>query len=263
MNILEAVNKDKFRDSVISFSGGGGKSTLMYRSALELSSSGLKVLVTTTTMIYHPDVMNRPYNGIIIGSIGELARNRRSIKEGTITVAAYKTLEADGKTKLNGFSPAEIERVLKAGIFDAVLVEADGAKHLPIKAPGENEPVIPARSSIVFGVIGMEAINSRISDDIVFRTDIFTEVTGTKRGDRINRDVILKLVSSENGLFKNTPYRAERILVINKTDNAALEETAGDIGRYILNNNREISGVLLTSLIKDNPVLRMLKRTIE
>ena len=38
------------------------------------------------------------------------------------------------------------------------MIEADGAKRLPLKVPGEWEPVIPDFTDLVVGVIGMDAV---------------------------------------------------------------------------------------------------------
>lgn len=41
-------------------------------------------------------------------------------------------------------------------------IEADGAKRLPLKAPGEWEPVIPEFVDLVIGVVGMDALGEPI-----------------------------------------------------------------------------------------------------
>ncbi|MCK5672895.1 MAG: hypothetical protein KAH95_05950, partial [Spirochaetales bacterium] len=103
----------------------------MYRLAVELAEKQIKVLVTTTTMIFHPKIKNRPYNTFYTGSV-DLFLKTIAPKKGTITVAGSEII-SEGK-KIKGFTPSEIEQIRTSGNFDIILVEADGARGKPIKA---------------------------------------------------------------------------------------------------------------------------------
>ena len=60
--------------------------------------------------------------------------------------------------KLSGAgTPEELRRAA-----DVVLVEADGAKRLPLKAPAEYEPVIPPCADAVAAVAGMDAVGQAV-----------------------------------------------------------------------------------------------------
>lgn len=60
--------------------------------------------------------------------------------------------------KLSGAgTPEELRRAA-----DVVLVEADGAKRLPLKAPAEYEPVIPSCTDAVAAVAGMDAVGQAV-----------------------------------------------------------------------------------------------------
>ena len=246
--------------TISAFSGGGGKSSLIYRTAEELASEGFRVLVTTTTMIFHPEVKNRPFSSIAVGNLESLFKVPPLPGKGSITVAASAVVDSGEGRKLKGFSGEDIDRLADEGIFDAVLAEGDGAKHLPIKAPGEGEPVIPAKTGRVFGVIGMDAWNAEISADTVFRLENFLSVTGAEKGSRIGKDEILKLVSSKEGLFKNTPPGSDRVLVLNKADSPELVKTAAYIGEYIIEKNRAVSMVTVTSAVSKDPVIMVIRR---
>lgn len=49
-----------------------------------------------------------------------------------------------------------------------ILVEADGAKRLPLKVPAEHEPVIPSQTGHVVSVYGLDAIG-RTLESTCFR----------------------------------------------------------------------------------------------
>ena len=42
-----------------------------------------------------------------------------------------------------------------------VLIEADGARRLPLKVPAEHEPVIPEMTTHVLSVYGLDSIGKR------------------------------------------------------------------------------------------------------
>ena len=64
-----------------------------------------------------------------------------------------------GKGKLASFQKEFLEEVSREPVL--LLLEADGAKHFPVKAPAEHEPVICEKTGIVLNVYGMRAIGKR------------------------------------------------------------------------------------------------------
>lgn len=52
------------------------------------------------------------------------------------------------------------------GLSDVLLIEADGAKRLPLKVPEEWEPVIPELVDLLIGVVGMDALGEPDSEDL-------------------------------------------------------------------------------------------------
>jgi len=233
LTFLQALNH-RHPHSVFSFAGGGGKSTLIYLLAQELSTLRYRVLVTTTTMIYHPDVKRRPYDRLIVSSMETILQEASAVKPGSIIVAAREKAEYPGEHKLKGFLPKEIDTLYSADIFDIILVEADGAKHLSIKAPGESEPVIPLSTSITFGIIGLDAMGSIITQKTVFRTKEFCTLTGKHEGETVDRSALVNLIQSGKGLFKNSPQQAQKIVVLNKADNDEIVQKGIETAAYIL-----------------------------
>ena len=61
-------------------------------------------------------------------------------------VAGGTIVEQD---KVQGVPPALLDRIAAHPAVDAVIVEADGSRRLPFKAPAPHEPVIPASATIV------------------------------------------------------------------------------------------------------------------
>lgn len=57
---------------------------------------------------------------------------------------------------MKGIHPSWIPALAQS--WDFVLVEADGSRRLPVKAPAVYEPVIPPGTDLVVGVIGLDAL---------------------------------------------------------------------------------------------------------
>ena len=96
---------------------------------------------------------------------------------------------------------------------DYVLVEADGSKHLPLKAHEAYEPVIPEGSSRVILVVGASGIGRPVAE-AVHRPHIFTALTG---GDVATPEAVA-LAMEKEGL-------GDRIF-INQADIAPAEAVA-------------------------------------
>lgn len=216
----------------------------MYRLALELAEKQKRILVTTTTMIFHPEVKNRPYNLFFTGCVNSLLKNI-SPKVGTITVAGAELI-ADGK-KIKGYSPLDINQIKDNGQFDIILIEADGARGKPIKAPAENEPVIPENTDIIAGIVGMDSLGKIINSNNVHRPEIFTTITNSSMGDKIEAQLIINLLNSPLGLFKETSPKSRKIVIFNKSDTAYRILKAKEIAENI-SESLDIERILITTM---------------
>ena len=131
---------------VISLVGGGGKTTLLYALARHYSAQGQRVLVSTTTHIRRPDANYAP---------DEAARDALW-QAGTYAVAGVPA--EGGKLTM---PPHLADWMAEA---DTVLLEADGAKHHPCKAPATHEPVLLRSSDIVLAAAGLSAVGKPLQD---------------------------------------------------------------------------------------------------
>jgi probable selenium-dependent hydroxylase accessory protein YqeC len=208
-SLYSQINIDLERKEMVCLVGAGGKTSTMFRLARELSFERRKVLVTTTTAIYYPE--RKQYAQILISEKESLDLFDNRSNSG-ITVFG-RSVSYEGK--LLGVSPAFLDAVLYAKVFDYILVEGDGSRGRSVKAPAEHEPVIPSCSTKVLGLIGLDSIGKEVCPENVHRTDIFCSITGCCKGDIIDTDMISKLVVHKEGIFKAVPSLAERYLVLN------------------------------------------------
>lgn len=224
MNLINVLHLTEHNRPLICLVGAGGKTTTMFTIASALKNMGQQVLVTTTTKIFHPE--RNQYDSLIIEAAGTPSHLEEG-KPGTITCLGKRLSSKDNK--LIGIDKERVDQIYDTGYFHTIIVEGDGAKRKPIKAPGTGEPVIPQKTTLMLGVIGLDALGKPVTDENVHRWRQFCEVTSTKENDPIDEDAIIRLITSPNGLFKNAPKSSRRIVFLNKADIPHLKTAANRI----------------------------------
>lgn len=204
------------KGGVVSLVGAGGKTSLMYRLARELTAEGDTVLTTTTTKIFAPT--EEQSSRLIL-----TASPDRILKEAQKNIGSQRHITAAfGKAavenKLEGFSPEIIDRLWDAGVFQWILVEADGAHNRPLKAPAVHEPVIPQTTRCVVGVVGLDSIHKPLEEKWVFRHQLYAKISGLKIGKPVSEASISDSIQHENGIMKGSPSHATQIVFLNKAD---------------------------------------------
>lgn len=226
---------------MISLVGGGGKTTTIFKLAAALKQQNKKVLITTTTAVYNPE--KELYDNIVVLDRGETVEE--NWESGSITVLGRTISE---ENKLLGVNREFIDNIYSRGLFDFILVEADGSKRKPIKAPDFHEPVIPSFTSKTIGVIGMDSLGKTIDEDTVHRPLIFSKVTNSKIGGIITEDTVVRLILSKEGLFKGTPVDSERYLLLNKADSELQIRQANEIAEKLKGIQLQLNGIIAGSM---------------
>ncbi|MBW2085743.1 MAG: putative selenium-dependent hydroxylase accessory protein YqeC, partial [Deltaproteobacteria bacterium] len=217
---------------VISLVGAGGKTTLMFRLARELADAGETVLTTTTTKIYKPSKEQSPCI-IISADLEEVVKQAKKFKlECAHITAACGYLASQGK--LTGFKPYVINQLWETGLFRWILVEADGAARKPLKAPASHEPVIPTCSGWVVAMIGLDAVGKPLEDQWVFRSRLYSQITGLPPGKPVTEDSVARIILHHQGLMKGSPSRARRFVFLNKAEDEGAHKAEQKIGSILL-----------------------------
>lgn len=196
---------------VISFVGAGGKTTSIRRLAGYLKSQGKKVLCTTSTAINIPE--EGSYDAYFLGSLGEEYRPQEA------SVTYYGQYERS--QMLRNQDLEALEQIIARDLFDYILIEADGARRKPIKAPRDGEPVIVDKTSITLGLVGLDCLGKKI-EDTVQRPEIFAQILGLNLNHVLEAADIIALARHEQGLFKD--FRGKKILLLNKVKEGQLEK---------------------------------------
>jgi probable selenium-dependent hydroxylase accessory protein YqeC len=246
MKLFEALDIDLTRNELICFVGAGGKTTSLFRLAKELKGCNKRVLVTTTTAIYYPD--DGDCDEVITGIPHIKARSNNI--SGACIVAMGSEITPDNK--LLGLEKESITGFHQEKLFDYILVEADGSRQRPIKAPADHEPVIPQGTTKAVGVIGLDALGKQINGTSVHRPELFCRLTGKAMGAIIDEDVIARLIIAPKGLFKSVPEGSKRYIVLNKVENSDRQQSARCIIASIKSAFPGIQGFIVANMLEGN-----------
>ena len=205
---------------VIALVGAGGKTTLMFRLAKELAREGGLAVTGTTTKILAPspeesEILLLDMEEALLEKVAQ-SRGRHRV----ITVAR-RSLDSG---KLEGITPALVDRLAQLDGLSGVIVEADGSARRSLKAPNGTEPVIPESTTLVIAVAGMDSLGCPLDDQHVFRAAIAADLLGLPLGARVGPKEVAGLVTHPQGIAKGTPAGARVVPFLNQVD---LE---GDLG---------------------------------
>ena len=119
-----------------------------------------------------------------------------------------------------------------------LLIEADGARQLPLKAPGEHEPALPfidttrstrpALDSVVV-VAGLSGLGKPLDDKWVHRPEHFAELAGLPIGAPISAQAVRRVLLHPEGGLKNIPTGVRRLVLLNQADTPELQSQANTV----------------------------------
>ncbi len=215
--------------------GAGGKTSALFALGAELSrrfgecrdggggEARARVLLTTTTSIIDPrGEQGRSFDRLLfapslaegVWTEGEALPDELAAPLRGVTVLASHPLP--GGPKLKGIARRAMASLMP--LFDYILVEADGSRGHPVKAPAAHEPAMPDVAGLVIGLVGLDCIGEAMDARTVHRSELFGPLVGLAPGEPIGAGHLAGLVSSRDGLFKSAPATSRRALILNKAE---------------------------------------------
>ncbi|MBG0791339.1 MAG: putative selenium-dependent hydroxylase accessory protein YqeC [Desulfovibrionaceae bacterium] len=198
---------------LISFTGAGGKTTLIQWFAEIALAAKRRVVVTSTTKIFPPSGERLVLEA---DGPGFMARAGEALSASPLVVVACRFDHAGGK--LIGLRPETVTALHDSGMADVILVEADGAARKPLKAPNDTEPVIPRGTDLCVAVMGLDAAYRPLDEATVHRHEIFARITQAPLGEPIRPESMIRVATAPDGLFKGCPADVDRVVFLNKAD---------------------------------------------
>jgi len=240
------------KGGVVSLVGSGGKTTLMYQLARELVDKELRVITTTTTKIFPPQSSESSRLVIADHEASLLDKAQELLKKGNHITLAEKFIGP----KLKGISPQLVDTMQERKIADVIVIEADGARGCPLKAPNETEPVIPSSTTWTLAVVGLDGIGKRNTEGYVFRPNYFFRLTGVNVDEVITPESVSRIILHPEGITRGTPEKAGIAVILNKGEISSGLDIGKKIASSIMKEKKKaIVKVLITSFIPFPKVL--------
>ena len=272
---------------LVAFVGGGGKTSLLFALAAALPG---RVIITTTTRIFAAQMRLAP--AVVyaddLSPLGTLLD-----VHGRCLVVGH----VDGD-KARGVDPDLPGRLLARPDVDAVVVEADGSRMRPVKAPAEHEPVIPPQATLVVPVAGLDALEGPL-DEVAHRAEIVKRIRNYELGIRneeqgsvpspsgrglgrgsdipspsgrglgrgsiaggqewLTPAELARVLIHPDGGLKGVPERARFVPFLNKVENPARLAAARTAARLMLREPR-VARVVLGAARTERPVGEVWRR---
>lgn len=207
---------------LVSIVGGGGKTTTLFALGAQLAG---RVVLTTTTKMGSERDEGVP---VLVGtSDAELAAHL----DHHPSVLVWSDRSGH---RAEGVSPTDCDRWFTSGIADHVVVEADGSRRKPFKAPYAYEPVIAEQTTMLVACIGAQALGQPIAKSC-HRSDAVIDIVGGSIDDPLTPAAAAQVLLSDAGSRKGLPPRAEFAVLIHQVDDDRAE-AAGQLVRAVGND---------------------------
>lgn len=232
MNLLSAFRVSA--GDVVAFVGAGGKTTAMFRLANETAAAGGRVVTAATTRLWIAQTRLAPVHAQSLSAL------RSALDRGATHVLLTGEFDLS-QDKALGVSPDTICHLHSAISNLTILVEADGARALPFKAPAEHEPAIPPCATLVAPMIGIDAIGRPLAAEFVHRPE---QVRRICAGDTVTPEMAAAVLAHPLGGRKGVPSGARAIALINKVETEEQMRVAKQIAALLL-DSPGIDGVVI------------------
>jgi molybdenum cofactor cytidylyltransferase len=211
---------------LVSIVGGGGKSSLLFALGRELPG---RVVMTTTTRIFAAQMNCASRVCTLAEASWRDALDR--FEESLLVVGA-----AEGERAL-GVPPELPGQLLAHPRVDWVVTEADGSRMRPVKAPGAHEPVVPAETTMLVPVVGIDALAGPITQ-VAHRPERVCAITGLEPEQTLTEEALALLLTSPEGGLKGAPRSARVAFLINKVESPEQQQAARRVASCALREAR-------------------------
>lgn len=257
MNLRQAFGLEQVQSPPrIAFVGAGGKTTAVFQLARQLLDSPYSSVLITTTTHLSVDEVKQADHVYWVGKGETLPFTERQLPSGIILVCGEITPDQ----RVQSLTPDQLQDLHAEAEYQQIplLIEADGSRRKPLKAPAEYEPVIPDFIREVVVVVGLLGIGKPLTEEMVHRAERFARLAGLAHQQEISPEAVAKYLNHPMGGMKGIPSHARRMILLNQADCLESLEIPHRLARMILRNYER---VVIASL-KDSPNVLALHRPI-
>ena len=204
---------------IFSFVGGGGKTSCIHFFARKYGKTK-KVMITTTTHI-----QTQPFFTLENPTIFEI---EQAFQTENILCIVQSLPQCCKKTM-----PKNLQDIVQYFIAKQqdmyFLIEADGSRQLPVKAPADYEPVILPETTHVFAIAGLDAIQQPIFQ-VAHRPDIYAKLLQKSKQELITPQDMIFVLTHPKGQKKSVV--SNFTIILNKADSERQIQYAREAIQY-------------------------------
>ena len=239
LTLARALRLDQIPAPRVAFVGAGGKTTALFQAAQELAPC----IVTTTTHLgaWQTDQADQH---IIIRKMEDVNQLEEIAFSGIILVTG-----AEEKNRLKALKPEELHWLEQFCNYHSLplLLEADGARGKPLKAPKAHEPVIPEFVKTAVVVAGLSGLGKALNEENIYNAEGFGKL-GKRKEERISAEMLANVLMHNEGGLKGIPPHVRKVALLNQADTPELQSIGGKIAKTILSKfDAVIAGTLKPS----------------
>jgi molybdenum cofactor cytidylyltransferase len=243
--ILELLRALRLEPSTcLALVGAGGKTTAMFQLAHQYLNRGVSLVLVTASTHLAMDQLGLADHHFTITTAESLVMLREHCPQGVILLTGPEV----ENMRANGLSGHLLDGVqLLANTHQApLLIEADGSRQRPLKAPAPHEPAIPSWVDTVVVTVGLSGLGKPLDADWVHRPEIFANLSGLELDELVTLDVLARLMTHPQGGLKEIPSQARRVALLNQADTPALQASGARLAERLL--GEAYSSVVVASL---------------
>jgi molybdenum cofactor cytidylyltransferase len=212
-----------------------------------LADAGWRVLATTTTCITANQLQLMPHAVTLDSSMSSISTALSDHR----FVFLYDNIRSG---KVYGPALSWIPHLLDSLDSDILLIEADGAHGLPLKAPLDHEPVIPPETSLVVPIASLSVLGQPLDEAHVYNAQAIHDRYGFGLGNRVKSPWVAQVLRDDELGLRGVPEKARVVALLNQTPAHGYLRARGRlVARFILRSTR-VSGVAIGSVRAAEPI---------
>jgi probable selenium-dependent hydroxylase accessory protein YqeC len=243
------------RGVVCAVGAGGKKSTLYKLAEAHRAVGSARVAYTATVMVAPPPagLFGEP----LIGQSAAFAQQLLHALAERRLVACVGPSSKPGR--LGGLAPELVADLHARHGLTATLVKADGARMRLIKAPAEDEPVLPSGTATVLPVVSARAIGRPLDLATAHRPDRVSRITGAAAGEPLAPIHLARLLAAEDGALHKAGD-AMVVPIVNMVDDPEALLAGREAARRALAMTRRFDRIVLAAMTAAQPLVEVVGR---
>jgi probable selenium-dependent hydroxylase accessory protein YqeC len=220
--------------------GGGGKTAALHLLARELAGPARRVLVTTTTAMLQRELEQAGPLVMAARLPVLLAELRRTLADAGLAAAAYAPGD---QGKVVGLPGEWVDELWAAALANYLIVEADGSRGRPLKLFGPHEPQVPASTTTIVQVAGLDAIGALLDEEHVHRAALVAAALHVPLDSVITSRLLADCLREQGKVLRRRWPEARVVAMLNKADGPGEQVTGSLVAEELLAASPQKTGV--------------------